>query len=150
MVPPPGRKELAGQSAFPGICPRPGAHLSANATSTDTQRLQFPVPTDMCRQRLWVGYQPDLVVDTDLCLSMSQAGTPTTRQVLSAWAQPHRDSSCGWGCASLSPQTRGEGDKSAWTLLPAPAAQLLPLMPGCWGFTSLAWAASWAPLFCAC
>lgn len=84
MVPPPGRKELAGQSAFPGICPRPGAHLSANATSTDTQRLQFPVPTDMCRQRLWVGYQPDLVVDTDLCLSMSQAGTPTTRQVLSA------------------------------------------------------------------
>ena len=57
-------------------------------------------------------------------------------------AQPHRDSSCGWGGASPSPRTRGEGDKSAWTLLPAPAAQLLSPMPECWGFTSLAWSAS--------
>ena len=79
---------LAGRSwlgKFPGTChPHPGAHVSAYSTRPITHRLQFPVPTDMCRQHLWVGHQPDLVVVPDLCLSMSQAGTPITRQVLSA------------------------------------------------------------------
>lgn len=64
--------------------PHPGAHPSTHSTRPITQRLQFPVPTDTFRQHLWVGYQPDLGVGTDLCLSVSQAGTPTTGQVLSA------------------------------------------------------------------
>lgn len=83
-VPSPGRKELAGHVCFPSYLPppNPGAHPSAYSTRPITQRLQFPVPTDVCRQHLWVGYQPDLGVGTDLCLSVSQAGTPTTGQVL--------------------------------------------------------------------
>ena len=64
--------------------PNPGAHPSAYSTRHITPSLQFPVPTHMCRQHLWVGYQPDPGVGTDLCLSVSQAGTPTTGQVLSA------------------------------------------------------------------
>ena len=63
---------LAGRSwlgKFPGTChPHPGL------TSLHTPAAPS----------LWVGHQPDLLVVPDLCLSVSQAGTPTTRQVLSA------------------------------------------------------------------
>ena len=83
-MPSPGRKELDGQVPRHLPPPIPQGSPLCILHPPHHHRLQFPVPTDMCRQHLWVGYQPDLVVVTDLCLSMPQARTPTTRQVLSA------------------------------------------------------------------
>ena len=138
---------LAGRSwmgKFPGTChpPSPRAHLSAYSThpiTTGSSSLFPPICAGSISESgtslTWWWLQ------TSACPCPRPGRLPPDRFSLPR-AQPHRDSSCGWGGASPSPRTCGEGDKSAWTLLPAPAAQLLSLMPGCWAFTSLAWSAS--------